>query len=55
MKQCRQDGLLLRQGRVRGAHWHFAPYLKNTLGPTEELLQCLMDEGIPFTIYPPED
>ncbi|WP_203705757.1 hypothetical protein [Asanoa iriomotensis] len=41
--------------RVRGVHWHFMPHhAYNALGPTQAVLDCLIENGIPFTIHLPE-
>lgn len=44
-----------RRYRVRGVHWHFLPHnAYNSLGPSQELLDCLIENGIPYTIHFPE-
>jgi hypothetical protein len=54
LKQCKQDAHLRDTGQARGVHWHFPSHSNNTLGPTPELLDCLLEHGIPFTMYPPD-
>lgn len=45
---------VVRQYRVRAVHWHFMPHnAYNTLGPTQEVLDCLIRNGIPYTIHFP--
>jgi hypothetical protein len=40
--------------RVAGVHWHFFPHGRfNSLGPSEDLLNCLKANGITFTIHAP--
>ncbi|MCM0673260.1 hypothetical protein NCC78_00725 [Micromonospora phytophila] len=54
LKQCRKDGHLRRSGLFADVVWHFLPYAPgDSLGIQDYLLQCLRDEGIPFTIHTP--
>jgi len=40
--------------RVAGVRWHFFPHGRfNSLGPSEDLLNCLKANGITFTIHAP--
>ncbi|MER7457485.1 hypothetical protein [Micromonospora sp. NPDC126480] len=52
LKQCRKDGYLRRSGLFADVVWHFLPYGPgDSLGVQDYLLQCLREEGIPFTIH----
>jgi hypothetical protein len=43
------------KGRIAGVHWHFTPHGSyNSLGPSQELLDCLIAKGISFTIHTPD-
>lgn len=54
LKQCRKDGYLKRSGLFADVVYHFLPYGPgDSLGIQDYLLQCLREEGIPFTIHPP--
>jgi Bacterial TSP3 repeat len=53
LKQCKQDAALRTAGQVAGVHWHFVPHANGTLGPPKSLLDCLVGNNIPFTIYAP--
>ncbi|GAA1817221.1 hypothetical protein HC028_21275 [Planosporangium flavigriseum] len=54
IRQCEKDAFLRGDGQLVGLHWHFLPNGKyNSLGPIEELLDCLRSKRIPFTIHPP--
>ncbi len=60
--QCQKDAWMLTPaGRavhgknIRAVHWHFMPHgAYNSLGPSEDLLKCLIDNKIPFTIHTPD-
>ncbi|WP_406037557.1 hypothetical protein OG799_23265 [Micromonospora sp. NBC_00898] len=54
IKQCQKDGYLKRSGLFADVVWHFLPYGPgDSLGMQDYLLDCLRQEGIPFTIHPP--
>jgi len=54
--QCKKDAHM-KDNRIDGivmAHWHFVPNGKyNSLGMIDALLECLVANGIRFTIHPP--
>ncbi|MFF0098845.1 hypothetical protein ACFYO8_05885 [Micromonospora sp. NPDC005257] len=67
--ECEKDAWTLRQAsvdvvdankqttkyKVRGIQWHFLPHnAYHTLGPTQEVLDCLIRNNIPYTIHFPE-
>ncbi len=39
--------------RVDGVEWQFLPDADGRVGPSEDLLRRLQDEGIPYTIWLP--
>jgi hypothetical protein len=57
--QCEKDAWLMKnpnrpEGTVAGVVWHFMPHGRyNSLGPSEALLNCLITNGIKFTIHAP--
>jgi hypothetical protein len=53
--EARDANKVTRQYKVRAVHWHFLPHnAYNALGPTQEVLDCLIRNGIPYTIHFPE-
>lgn len=62
--QCKKDAWLAsaanpdntpgNPNRVARAHWHFFPHGRfNSIGPSQDLLDCLITNGINFTIHAP--
>jgi hypothetical protein len=62
--QCKKDAWLSsaqnpdntagNPNRVARAHWHFFPHGRfNSIGPSQDLLDCLISNGIDFTIHAP--
>ena len=69
LAECEKDPWMLKQPsvdvvdankqtskyKVRGIHWHFLPHdAYDSLGPTQEILDCLIRNNIPYTIHFPE-
>lgn len=60
--QCKKDAWILDPANrpihkkpISGVHWHFFPHGRyNSLGPSQELLDCLVANGIKFTIHVPD-
>jgi hypothetical protein len=56
LNQCARDRFLRESGQVSDVWWHFMPNSDpryNSIGPDQELLDCLIAAGIRFTIHPP--
>jgi hypothetical protein len=52
--ECKKDAWLMQNGKVAGAHWHFFPHARfNSVGPTQAVLDCLIANGIRFTVHAP--
>lgn len=58
--QCQKDAWILKnqathQKPVVDIVWHFFPHGRyNSLGPSQDLLDCLVQNGIKFTIHAPD-
>jgi hypothetical protein len=61
--QCKKDAWIMDpanapthgKGKIKAIHWHFFPHGRfNSLGPSQDLLNCLTEKGIPFTIHAPD-
>ncbi|MDG4824607.1 hypothetical protein O7635_22385 [Asanoa sp. WMMD1127] len=67
--ECEKDAWMMKQAsidakdatgttkkyKVRAVHWHFLPHnAYDTLGPTQDVLDCLIRNGIPYTLHFPE-
>jgi hypothetical protein len=54
--QIRSDAWLIKQGEIKGAHWHFfASTYGDKLGADTRVLDLLDEVGIPYTIHLPKD
>jgi hypothetical protein len=66
LDQCQKDAWLVsaknpangtpgHADRVAGVHWHFYPHARfKSVGPSQDLLNCLLAFQIPFTIHAPD-
>lgn len=53
--QIRSDAYLIKNGDIKGAHWHFLPSgQSDSLGAAPMILDLLEQNGIPYTIHLPE-
>ncbi|MGQ0467591.1 MAG: hypothetical protein ACT4QG_20015 [Sporichthyaceae bacterium] len=53
-RQIRSDAYLIKNGDIKGAHWHFFPSAaSNTLGADRKLLDLLDELKIPYTVHLP--
>jgi hypothetical protein len=52
--EIRKDAWLIKDGQIRGAHWHFYPSsASNTLGANPAVLDLLDELHIPYTLHLP--
>ena len=54
-EQIRKDVILLNNPgtRIQRVEWHFFPHTNGTVGPSQELLDLLQSNGIPYVMHTP--
>lgn len=54
-RQIHTDGHLIKNGSIKGAHWHFYPSdITSQMGPSAQVLDLLDEHGIKYTIHHPK-